>query len=42
MKCDGLVEGTQLERKIDAGAVNTFITEEVYYTTSATASTQAI
>ena len=31
MKFDGLIEGTPLEWKIDSGAVNTFITKEVYY-----------
>lgn len=31
MKLDGLVEGTSLEWKIDTGAMNTFITEEVYW-----------
>ena len=31
MKVNGLVEGTPVDWKIDTGAVNTFITEEVYY-----------
>ena len=31
MRVNGLVEGTPLEWKIDTGAVNTFITEDVYY-----------
>ena len=31
MKFDGLIEGTPLEWKIDSGAVNTFMTKEVYY-----------
>lgn len=31
MRLDGLVEGTSLEWKFDTGAMNTFITEEVYW-----------
>ena len=31
MRVDGLIEGTPLEWKIDTGAVNTFITEDTYY-----------
>ena len=30
-RVDGLIEGTPLEWKIDTGAVNTFITEDLYY-----------
>ena len=31
MIVNGLVQGTPLEWKIDTGAINTFITEDVYY-----------
>lgn len=30
MRLDGLVEGTSLEWRFDTGAMNTFITEDVY------------
>ena len=31
MKLNGLIEGTPIEWKLDTGAINTFITEDVYY-----------